>query len=108
MPMVHPKTHVYLFGSLRDGLLDPCDHPIQLNLEAPSPLSEVLSLLPIPSDEVQLAMVNHRAVYRDHIIYPGDRVALFPKEYPFFADWKDLRLRRHAPANICAWKSPLG
>ena len=86
-----PKTSVYLFGSLLNGLADRCDHPIQLDLEAPSSLREVLYLLPIPSEKVQLAMVNHRAVYRDHMIRPGDRVALFPKEYAFFADWKDFR-----------------
>jgi molybdopterin converting factor small subunit len=91
MPDESPKTHVYLFGSLLTGLADHCDHPIQLDLKAPSPLCEVLNLLPIPSDKVQLAMVNHRAVYRDHMIRPGDRVALFPKEYAFFADWKDFR-----------------
>jgi len=86
-----PKTHVYLFGSLLNGLSDHCDHPIQVNLKAPSPLSEVLNLLPIQSEGVQVAMVNHRAVSRDHMIYPGDRIALFPKEYPFFPDWKDYR-----------------
>ena len=91
MPDESLKTHVYLFGSLLNGLADHCDHPIQLELEAPSPLFEVLNLLPIQSDTVQLAMVNHRAVSRDHMIYPGDRISLFPKEYPFFADWKDFR-----------------
>jgi len=82
---------VYLFGSLLNGLLKPRDSPIQLDLEAPSPLFEVLNRLPIPSDTVQLAMVNHRAVHPDHLIHPGDRVALFPKEYAFFADWRDYR-----------------
>jgi len=91
MPGVKPKTCVYLFGSLHNGLLDPDDHPIQLDLEAPSPLWEVLDFLPIPSANVQLAMVNHRAVHRDHMVYPGDRVALFPREYALFADWKDFR-----------------
>jgi len=91
MLKVNPRTPVYLFGSLRDSLLDLSDHPIQLDLEAPSPLSEVLDLLQLPSDKVQLAMVNHRAAHRDHMIHPGDRISLFPKEYPFFADWKDFR-----------------
>lgn len=91
MPKVNPKTHIYLFGSLLNGLAGHSHHPIQLDLEAPSTLCEVLDLLPISSDKVQLAMVNHRAVSRDHMIYPGDRVSLFPKEYAFFADWKDFR-----------------
>ena len=91
MPALNPKTPVYLFGSLLNGLVDLCNSPIQVDLEAPTPLFEVLNLLAIPSDEVQLVMVNHRAVYRDHLIYPGDRVSLFPREYPFFPDWKDFR-----------------
>ncbi len=91
MPKVSPKTPVYPFGSLLKYLMHPCDCPIQLELAAPSPLSEVLNRLPIPSDKVRLAMVNHRAVYPDHMVYPGDRVSLFPKEYALFADWKDLR-----------------
>jgi len=91
MPIVKPRTHVYLFGSLLHGSSPLPDHPIELDLEVPSPLSAVLNLLPIQSDNVQLAMVNHRAVDRDHMIHPGDRVSLFPKEYPFFSDWKDFR-----------------
>ena len=91
MPIVNPKTHVYLFGSLLNGLADLCEHPIQVDIEAPSPLSDVLNLLPIQPNKVQVAMVNHRAVSRDYMIYPGDRISLFPKEYPFFADWKDFR-----------------
>ena len=91
MPAVHAKTDIYLFGSLQNALEDRFNQPIQLDLEAPQPLFEVLNLLSIPSDRVQVVMVNHRAVNRDHMIYPGDRVSLFPKEYPFFPDWKDFR-----------------
>jgi hypothetical protein len=91
MPKVNSKTHVYLFGSLLNDLGDDCNRPIQLQLKAPSPLREVLDLLPIPSAKVQVAMVNHSAVSRDHMVCPGDRVALFPREYAFFADWKDFR-----------------
>jgi hypothetical protein len=40
---------------------------------------------------VQLAMVNHRAVHKDSMIKQGDRLALFPREYIVFADWKDFR-----------------
>ncbi len=86
-----PKTQVYLFGSLLSGSADPRDCPIQLDLEAPTPACEVLNLLTIPVGKVQVVMVNHKAVYLDHMIYPGDRVSLFPREYPFFADWKDFR-----------------
>ena len=91
MPTVNAKTRVYLFGSLQGGLDERCNQPIQLDLETPRPLVEVLDLLSIPPDKVQVVMVNHRAVYRDHVICPGDRVSIFPKEYPFFPDWKDFR-----------------
>jgi hypothetical protein len=60
-------------------------------LKSKSPLIDILKQLKIPLDLVQLVMVNHKAVYMDSTIYPGDRVALFPKEYPVFADWKDFR-----------------
>ena len=81
-------TEVFYFGSLsrnRGNAHSPCD------LQGPTPLQELLNRLQIPTGQVQLVMVNHRAVSPDHMIQPGDRVALFPKEYPIFADWKNLR-----------------
>jgi len=36
-------------------------------------------------------MVNHSAIPKDSIIHPGDRLALFPKEYVVFSDWHDLK-----------------
>jgi molybdopterin converting factor small subunit len=99
--MMRPPTQVCLFGSLRKRLGDRKDLPIQLDLKTPTPLTEVLETLEIltevletleiPSDAVQLSMVNYRAVPRDTTIYPGDRLSLFPKEYPVFVDWNDLR-----------------
>ena len=85
------STQVCLFGSLRKRLGDQKDLSIQLDLKTPTPLTKVLETLKIPSDEVQLSMVNYRAVPKDSTIYPGDRLSLFPKEYPVFVDWKDLR-----------------
>ena len=85
------STQVCLFGSLRKRLGEQKDLPIQLDLETPTPLTEVLETLEIPPDEVQLSMVNYRAVPKNSTIYPGDRLSLFPKEYPVFVDWKDLR-----------------
>lgn len=68
------------------------DLPIELDLETPLPLLTVLARIAIPVDHVQLVMVNYRAVSKDVLIRPSDRVSLFPKEYPIFADWRDLRL----------------
>jgi molybdopterin converting factor small subunit len=64
---------------------------IRTNLEFEAPLVDILKKLKIPFDLVQLVMVNHKAVQMDSTINPGDRIALFPKEYPVFADWKDFR-----------------
>jgi molybdopterin converting factor small subunit len=62
-----------------------------MDLDAPTPLHQVLRNLKIPSNRVQVAMVNYRAVSKNTTIHPGDRISLFPREYPVFADWKDFR-----------------
>jgi molybdopterin converting factor small subunit len=84
-------TEVHLFGSLRNGERKLGSQPVQYGLEAPMVLKELLDRLEIAPDRVQLAMVNHRAVFLDHLIHPGDRIALFPREYTIFADWKNFR-----------------
>jgi len=80
-----------LFGSLKKEMADVDDDSIRFELEDPTPLLEVLQIHKIPVNMVQLAMVNHSAVPKNSIIHPGDRLALFPKEYVVFADWHDLR-----------------
>lgn len=84
-------TEVHFFGSLRKAGQGIHTHPIEYALQAPMPLNEFLESLEIAPDQVQLAMVNHRAVSLDHVIHPGDRIALFSKEYAIFADWKNFR-----------------
>ena len=85
------STQVCLFGSLRKGSGDLHKSPVQLDMEVPTPLVEILGRLKISLDMVQVAMVNFKAVPKDVTIHPGDRLSLFPKEYPVFADWRDLR-----------------
>ena len=82
---------IHLYGSLRNIGKKHDEFIIRTGLKSKSPLVDILKQLKIPLDLVQLVMVNHKAVYMDSTIYPGDRVALFPKEYLFFADWKDYR-----------------
>ena len=77
-----------LYGSLRDVSVKPPD----LERRGSVPLRELLQLLELPGGSVRIAMVNHRAVTLDSMVGATDRVALFPREYPFFADWNDLRL----------------
>ena len=82
---------VHWFGSLNSALAGREKPPVSLGLSEPTPLPEILKRLDIPSNLVQLVMVNHRAVPGETMINPHDRIALFPREYPFFVDWKDFR-----------------
>jgi molybdopterin converting factor small subunit len=55
------------------------------------PLCQFLETIGIPRNRIQLAMINHRAAGLDTVVGAGDRVALFPKEYPIFVDWHTFR-----------------
>lgn len=54
-------------------------------------VADLLSQLSIPAARVQMVMVNHRPATIDALVRPGDRVCLFPKEYPIFPDWNGYR-----------------
>ena len=82
------QTRIFLYGSLRPDIAQ--ESMMEYPLENPLPLTDLLKRLPVPAERVQLVMVNHRAVPFDHVVYPGDRVALFPREYMIFADWKNF------------------
>lgn len=88
---MNPVTHVLLFGSLTRFLRGKKNKALELDLPVPTGISDVLDLLEIPVRDVSLAMVNHRSVPKDFVIQPGDRLSLFPREYPIFADWLDHR-----------------
>jgi hypothetical protein len=88
---MNAATHVLLFGSLSRFSWGKRDEAIELNLQTPAGIPDVLDLLKIPAKDVSLAMVNHRSVPKDSVIHPGDRLSLFPREYPLFADWLDHR-----------------
>jgi hypothetical protein len=82
---------IHLYGSLRNKGKSHDAFTIETDLESKTFLFDILNQVKIPLDLVQLVMVNHKAAYLDSTIHPGDRIALFPKEYPLFADWKDYR-----------------
>ena len=84
-------TQIHLFGSLQKKMEKTHDLPIRLDLDAPIQLLDLLERFRISPDIVQLAMVNYIAVRKDATIHPGDRVAVFPREYIVFTDWKDFR-----------------
>jgi len=83
---------VFAYGSLGEVLQVPSSGGcLSIPLSHPAPLSEILKRLPVTPDSVQLVMVNHKAVSHAHVVRPEDRIAIFPKEYPIFADWVSLR-----------------
>jgi sulfur carrier protein ThiS len=82
---------IHLYGSLRNMGKKHDEFTIKQGLESEAPLVDILKQVKIPPDRVQLVMVNHKAVHMDSTVCPGDRIALFPMEYPVFADWKDFR-----------------
>lgn len=73
---------------------------LKLNLACVVPLVQLLEELDIDPDLVQIAMANHRAVPKSAIVRPGDWIALFPREYPIFADCVSPRMSgREHPAD---------
>jgi hypothetical protein len=83
--------HVFLFGSLSRFHRGKQGEVLKVDLQVPTGIPELLDLLGIPAKDVSLAMVNHRSVPKDSVLHPGDRLSLFPREYPIFADWLDHR-----------------
>lgn len=88
---MNPMTNVFLFGSLSRFSRGKRGEALELDLQTPIGIPDVLDLLKIPAQDVSLAMVNHRSVPKDCVVHPGDRLSLFPREYPIFADWFDHR-----------------
>jgi molybdopterin converting factor small subunit len=86
-----PVTSVFLFGSLSRFHRGKQHEALKVNLQVSTRIPELLDLLKIPAKDVSLAMVNHRSVPKDYVVQPGDRLSLFPTEYPIFADWRDHR-----------------
>ncbi|MBL0715957.1 MAG: hypothetical protein JJV98_19905 [Desulfosarcina sp.] len=82
------------YGSLRSVLPTASANSLSHPLEAARSLADVLNAIGVPAAQIQLAMVNHRAVTIETDIHEGDRIALFPKEYPIFVDWHPYRNSR--------------
>jgi hypothetical protein len=79
------------YGSLRHRL--PEDAPDRLDPMSIGgrPLADVLAALGLAVDQVQLAMVNHKAAAMETAVQAGERIALFSREYRIFADWQTYR-----------------
>ena len=88
---MNPTILVEMFGSLRRDYPQRDRLPITLPIQPPVTVAQVLDRLSLADGVVQLVMVNHKAVTADKALESGDRMALFPREYPIFVDWKDYR-----------------
>jgi rubredoxin/putative ubiquitin-RnfH superfamily antitoxin RatB of RatAB toxin-antitoxin module len=62
---------------------------MEITVKAGATVQEAIQVLGIPKERVKLIFVNHTGAFLDQPLKEGDRVSLFPAEYPVFADWKE-------------------
>src|SRR5512139_546862 len=67
---------------------------IEIALTNEATVLKAIQVLGIPKEKVKLIFVNHTGALLDQPLKEGDRVSLFPAEYPVFADWKGSILSR--------------
>jgi len=73
------------YGSLKDSF-----DGDSLDIQSPISVRDFVQKINISKSAVKMVMINHRPAGPESLILPTDSVALFPREYPFFADWKDF------------------
>jgi rubredoxin len=67
---------------------------IKILLKNESTVQEAIQALGIPTERVKLILVNHAGALLNQPLKNGDRVSLFPAEYPVFVDWGGSILRK--------------
>ncbi len=67
---------------------------IEIFLKDGSTVEEAIQASGIPTERVKLILVNYRGAPLDQPLKNGDRVSLFPAEYPVFVDWDGSILRK--------------
>ena len=87
-------VYVKLTGSLLSYGFPGQPGLIEISLRNGSTVLEIIRALGIPAERVKLILVNHTGGPLDQPLKNGDRVSLFPTEYPVFADWERSVLRR--------------
>lgn len=87
-------VYVKLMGSLL--LYGSPEQPglIEITLKNEATVQDVIQALKIPKERVKLIFVNYTGALLDQPLKDGDRVSLFPAEYPVFADWEGSILRK--------------
>jgi rubredoxin len=86
-------VYVKLMGSLLSYGSPGQPGLIEISLRDGSAVLETIQALGIPTERVKLVLVNHRGAELNQPLKEGDRVSLFPPEYPVFADWEGSVLR---------------
>lgn len=94
--MMHATVTIVPYGSLRSTIPTAAADSLDQPLAGARFLTEILTAIGVPLEAVQLVMVNHRAAAIDTAIHAGDRIALFPREYPIFVDWHTYRGPTHS------------
>ncbi len=89
---MNTPVSVFVYGSLREMAGVRRGEALPVELENPIPVRRVLAAGGVSPGQVQLVMINHKTVSLEALVHPGDRVSVFPREYPIFADWKDFRV----------------
>lgn len=87
-------VHVKLMGSLLPYGSPEQPGLIEITLKNGATVQEAIQALEIPKERVKLIFVNHTGAFLDQPLKEGDRVSLFPGEYPVFADWEGSILRK--------------
>ncbi|MFO8032486.1 MAG: hypothetical protein R6U22_08080 [Desulfohalobiaceae bacterium] len=85
------KLEILAYGSLHQAVREAVQRLQGLTEEHSLPVREVLDRLGLSREQVQLVMLNHSPACLEDQVCQGDRLALFPQEYPVFTDWKDYR-----------------
>lgn len=87
-------VHVKLMGSLLTYGSPEQPELIEITLKNGATVQEVIQTLGLSKERVKLIFVNHTGAFLDQPLKEGDRVSLFPAEYPVFTDWEGSILRK--------------
>ena len=67
---------------------------IEIFVKNGSTVQEAIQVLGISIERVKLILVNHAGALLNQQLKNGDRVSLFPAEYPVFVDWEGSFLKK--------------
>lgn len=72
-------VYVRLYEELNDYLPEEKrKRTLSLSLKGPTTVEDAICLLGVPSEEVDLVLVNGESVRFSHIVQDGDRISIYP------------------------------